>query len=267
MPRARDFACALVCAETLAEKLATPGELELEDPEPPLHLGAPGRPPQLQIVSSRALTVPPLAGMRDPHQRARILHAMANHELQAVELFAWALLAFPQAPLGFRAGLVKILSDEQVHLQLYIDRLHAHGHAFGDFGVTGHFWSKLEFMKTPLGFCCAMGMTFENANLDFAVEYAEAARAVGDPETAQVLERVHHDEINHVRFAWTWLEKLCGERGPWATYNELATFPLGPQRARGKTFDREARRRAGISDEFIALLEQTAPTRPSGRPR
>ena len=30
--------------------------------------------------------------MRDPAQRARILHALANHELQAIELFAWALL-------------------------------------------------------------------------------------------------------------------------------------------------------------------------------
>jgi IS4 transposase len=27
--------------------------------------------------------------MRDPAQRARILHALANHELQAAELFAW----------------------------------------------------------------------------------------------------------------------------------------------------------------------------------
>jgi len=30
-------------------------------------------------------------------QRALILHALANHELQAIELFAWALLAFTDA--------------------------------------------------------------------------------------------------------------------------------------------------------------------------
>ena len=64
--------------------------------------------------------MPPIAGMRDPAQRARILHALANHELQAIELFAWALLAFPDAPLAFRRGLVAILADEQRHLALYM---------------------------------------------------------------------------------------------------------------------------------------------------
>jgi len=36
-------------------------------------------------------------------------HALANHELQAIELFAWAVLAFPDTPIAFRRGLIAIL--------------------------------------------------------------------------------------------------------------------------------------------------------------
>ena len=123
--------------------------------------------------------MPPIAGMRDPAQRVRILHALANHELQAIELFAWALLAFPDAPLAFRRGLVAILADEQRHLALYTERLAALGTGFGDQPVTGHFWNKLDHLADPLAFVCAMGLTFENANLDFAGDYARAAHACG----------------------------------------------------------------------------------------
>jgi uncharacterized ferritin-like protein (DUF455 family) len=206
--------------------------------------------------------------MRDPSQRARILHALANHELQAIELFAWALLAYPTAPLAFRRGLVAILADEQRHMSLYIERLAAHGVSFGDHPVTGHFWNKLDHLIGPLEFVCAMGLTFENANLDFAGDYAAAARACGDDATAQVLDRVHTDEIGHVHFGWTWLKKLAGDAAdPWQAYLDHVKFPLGPRRARGARFDRDARRRAGFDERFIDELEATAPTRPSGEPR
>jgi uncharacterized ferritin-like protein (DUF455 family) len=205
--------------------------------------------------------------MRDPAQRARILHALANHELQAIELFAWALLAYPRAPLAFRRGLVAIIADEQIHFGLYCERLAAHGVVFGDQPVTGHFWNKLDHLADPLAFACAMGLTFENANLDFAGEYARAARACGDIATAEVLERVHADEIGHVHFGWVWLRRLAPDREPWAAYTETVRHPLGPRRARGKTFDRDARRRAGLDEAFIAALEAVAPTRPNGEPR
>ncbi|MBL0220694.1 MAG: DUF455 family protein [Myxococcales bacterium] len=264
---ARTYAQAIVTSETLEGKLVPPPELDLDDPEPPLRLAAPGRPANLAIVPGRSARVPPIAGMPDPAQRARILHALANHELQAIELFAWALLAFPAAPLAFRRGLVAILADEQRHLQLYRDRLAALGMTFGALPVTGHFWNKLDHLGTPLEFVCAMGLTFENANLDFAGDYAVAARACGDHATAAALAQVHEDEIAHVHFAWVWLQKLAGDRDPWEAYLASVRFPLGPKRARGAVLDREARRRAGFSEAFIDALDAVAPTRPSGEAR
>lgn len=265
---ARAYARSVVESDRLEDKLAPPpAGLVIEDGEAPLRIAAPGRPARLVIAAGREARVPPIAGMRDPAQRARILHALANHELQAIELFAWALLAYPDAPVAFRRGLVAILADEQRHFALYVERLAAHGVAFGDHPVTGHFWNKLDALVDPLAFACAMGLTFENANLDFAREYADAARACGDVATADVLARVHDDEIAHVHFGYVWLKKLAPDRAPWAVYCETVAFPLGPRRARGKTFDREARERAGLDAEFIDALEATSPTRPSGEPR
>ena len=95
--------------------------------------------------------------------------------LQAAELFAWSLLAFPGAPPAFRRGLLAILLDEQRHTRMYVARLEANGARFGDFPVHGYFWQKAPAIVSPLRFLCAMSLTFENANLDHTVDYAEAA--------------------------------------------------------------------------------------------
>lgn len=266
---ARAFAEHIVTSDSLAGKLVPPPELgdaAFERAGAPLRLTAPGRPATLAIVPGRQARVPPIAGMRDPAQRARILHALANHELQAIELFAWAVLAFPDTPIAFRRGLLAILADEQRHLELYRARLAAHGVTFGDHPVTGHFWNKLDHLSGPCEFVCAMNLTFENANLDFAGDYATAARAAGDTATAVALEQVHADEIRHVHFGWVWLRRLT-DGDAWQQYLAHIRPPLGPARARGASFDREARRRAGLDEAFIAALEAVSPTRPSGGPR
>ncbi|MGE0548500.1 MAG: DUF455 family protein [Kofleriaceae bacterium] len=269
---AHDYALAIVSCQTLAGKLAPPPDtLDFDQPFEALRLPAPGRPPELAIVASRNAKVPPLAGMRDPSQRARILHALANHELQAIELFAWAVLAYPDTPIAFRRGLLAVMADEQRHLQLYQDRLAALGSRFGAEPVTGHFWNKLDHLVGPIEFVCTMALTFENANLDFAGDYAAAARACGDDATAAALDRVHDDEIRHVHFGWVWLKRFAhtteGTFDPWQTYLAHVKYPLGPKRARGARFDREARRRAGLDEAFIEALAAIEPTRPSGAPR
>jgi uncharacterized ferritin-like protein (DUF455 family) len=251
----RDFAQDLVTTEDLVRKLAPPpAGLTDEDPGPPLRIEQPGRPPELRF--QRRIEVPSSEGMPDPAQRPRILHALANHELQAAELFAWALLAFPDAPRDFRRGLLRILADEQRHTRMYIARVEEAGARFGDYPVNGYFWSKVEAITTPLRFLCAMSLTFENANLDHTLEYEEAARRAGDAKTAAVIERVHRDEIEHVRFGWTWLQVFKKkDESAWDAYRANLTWPLRPAKARGRTFHREPREAAGLDPELIRRLE------------
>ncbi|MEM7584123.1 MAG: DUF455 family protein [Acidobacteriota bacterium] len=228
------------------------------DNQPPVRLSAPGRPEALRIRPAREVRIPPIEGYADPQQRVRILHALANHELQAAELFAWALLAFPQAPTEFRRGLLLILNDEQRHTRMYIARLQASGAEFGDFPVNGYFWNKVAEIHSPLDFICAMSLTFENANLDHTVDYAAAARRAGDPKTAGVIDRVHQDEVEHVRFGWRWLQVFKPEsHSAWRAYREHLSWPLRPAKARGRTFYRQGREAAGLDAEFIRRLEKS----------
>lgn len=258
----RDFALRLVTSEDLEEKLGPPtsGWAALSDrrPGPALRLARPGRPPGLAIVPASRVRVPALAGMADPEQRGRILHALANHELQAAELFAWALLTFPEAPAELRRGLAAILRDEQRHTRMYIARCRSLGVGFGDLPVTGYFWGKTPAIRSPRDFICAMSLTFENANLDHTTDGAEAARRAGDAKTAAVIERVHRDEIEHVRFGWRWLDRFREEgESPWEAYRRSLTWPLRPAKARGVSFHRKGREAAGLDPEFIRRLEES----------
>ncbi len=255
----REVARRIVESQSLAEKLAPPpAELGDREPGPPLRLARPGRPPELEIVPVWETRVPGPSGMADAAQRPRLLHALANHELQAAELFAWALLAFPGAPAAYRRGLVRILRDEQRHTKMYAARLAAHGVELGDHPVSGYFWSKVEHLDSPEPFVCAMSLTFENANLDHTVDLASLARKGGDPRTAAVIERVHRDEVEHVRFGWKWL-RLLKEEGQteWEAYRENLTWPLRPAKAKGRRFHSRGREAAGLDDDFIRRLEES----------
>ena len=174
---AREYARTILESGRLETKLAPPG-CDLEDlaPGQPWVLHRPVRDPVIKIRPGREVRIPARAGMCDPAQRVRIIHAFANHELQAVELFAWALLAFPDAPADFRRGLLRILADEQRHTRMYLKLLSRRSVTFGDFPVSGYFWAKAGEWSSPLRFIAAMSLTFECANLDHASDYGELAR-------------------------------------------------------------------------------------------
>lgn len=256
----REYALAILQAETLDGKLAPP-PVDLTDDAPgeAVRWPQPARPPRLAFTAARS-KMPGPGALVDPRRRASALHRFANHELQALEIMAWALLAFPDAPAAFRRGLVRILHEEQQHMALYIARMEALGLRFGDEPVNDYFWRKIEGIHTVLDYVAAMALTFEAANLDFALDFAESFRRVGDTASAEVVARVHEDEIGHVRFGIIWLRKLKPEGdSDWDTFTAHLHHPLHPARARGRRLDREARLKAGFDEGFLDRLDAITP--------
>jgi len=181
-----------------------------------------------------------------------MLHAFANHELLAIELFALALLRMPQAPPAFRRGLVRIITEEQRHLGMYLDRMKALGVAPGSVPVTRFLWDCLAPTDDPLDLCARMGLCFEQANLDHCVHFAEVLRQEGDPESAAVLDIVLADEIGHVRHAMSWLRKGKEPgQSDWDAFVARLSPPLSPRRARATQVQRAPRLAAGLDPDFI----------------
>lgn len=260
MTELRAFAERVLFGDTLGDKLAAPGLLTDDAPGPALVAapGAPGRPAALRLdrAPDARAEPPPEGRLDDPRARGRLLHAFANHELLALELFALALLRFPDAPAGFRLGLGRVMQEEQAHLAAYLERMAALGVRFGDEAPSAFFWTSLAPTRSPQELVAGLSLTFEQANLDFAAHFAAVLRRVGDEETAALLDRVLADEVGHVRHGLTWFERW---RDPatscWEAYVAALPPPLVPRRARGKgALQREARRAAGLPDDFVRRL-------------
>lgn len=254
----------------LETKLApAPPDLPDRDPGPALCIEAPARDPELSL-SRGAERLPRPGALRDAAARASCLARFAHHELMAAELFAWALLRWPDLPPGLRRELFRILGDEQRHCRLYLDRLHAHGSSLRDHSRSDYFWKHAETIARsphgPRAFLCAMGLTLEQANLDFSGLYAQAFRDAGDEASALVCEQVHRDEVRHVSIAARGLLDLSAPGTSDAeAYATCVPFPFGANRAKGRRFDTESRRRAGLSEAFIESVRR-ARSRPGRGP-
>jgi uncharacterized ferritin-like protein (DUF455 family) len=178
----------------------------------------------------------------------------------AVELFAWALLRWPDLPTALRRGFMGVLADEQRHCRLYLERLRAHGGSLEDQPRSDYFWKHAPAIAAsphgPRAFLCAMGLTLEQANLDFSLLYRDAFREAGDEASARVCQHVHDDEVQHVRLAALWLRRLAPaeQRDDLDAYLGAVPFPFAPARAKGRRFDVAARRRAGLSERFIEAV-------------
>ncbi len=257
----RAFAEQVLFASSLQEKLAPPQSPVSDDlPGTPIATPpSPGRPPELRFKDPAHPTrsrFPNLSQLDQPHERGRLLHFFANHELLAVELMALVLLRFPNAPPSFRRGVLNTLLDEQEHTRLYLNRMQACGIHFGDLPVSGFFWRAVSGMQSPVDYVAGLSLTFEQANLDFARHFAHAFRSVGDADSASLLDRIYHDEIAHVAYGLKWFRRWKNPRlSDWDAFCQQLRFPLSPQRAKGFSLNTEGRRAAGFDPDFIAHLE------------
>ena len=229
-----------------------------EPGEPILDIDRPARDAPLAMgPGGGALPAP--GSLANADARRECLSRFAHHELQAVEYFAWALLRWPDAPLELRRGLVSALGDEQRHCRLYLDRLEALGGHFESGDHSDYFWQQAPAIAASeaglRAFLSAMGLTLEQANLDFTLTYRDAFRDAGDEESAEICQVVHDDEVAHVALAVRWLRRLSGgedaKDADLRDYLETVPFPLGPARAKGRRFDSAPRKRAGLSTALI----------------
>jgi uncharacterized ferritin-like protein (DUF455 family) len=213
----------------------------------------PGRPRSTQSLKDQG----PVSRdqLEKPFNQAKLLHSFANHELLAIEVMALVLLRFPDAPMLFQKGLIQTMRDEQKHFMLYQERLRELGFDFGYFGLNEYLWNVCRSATSPLSFVTQMSLTFEQANLDYAVYFQKIFENLNEAKTAEILATVYRDETKHVHHGLVWFNQWrSNNKSDWEEYQEILEAPLSPARAKGLSFQADIRQKLGFSDEFVRQL-------------
>ncbi len=166
--------------------------------------------------------VPSSEGLGEEARRKRV-HREINQEIQTLEIAALCLADYPDAPWDLRMELARQCWDEARHAALYYRRLGEMGGQKGDYAIANLDWSVVTMLDSLAARLAVQHRTFEAGSLDLESAGIPMYRAVGDDATADIMEAVVADEIQHVRFANVWLKKLTDE-DPKATLEVAAAI-------------------------------------------
>jgi uncharacterized ferritin-like protein (DUF455 family) len=231
------------------------GRLDL-DVDAVLHPAAavPGRPELPELVSPRLLGRRSMATIEG---RAMLVHALAHIEFNAINLALDAIWRFPGMPPEYYADWLRVAKEEAGHFILLSSHLHTLGFQYGDFNAHDSLWEMVE--KTRGDVLARMALvprTMEARGLDAIPPLRSKLMQAGDMDAAAILDVLLQDEIGHVEIGNRWFTYLCQLRGlaPVATFAELAQQYAAP--AMRGPFNIEARRKAGFTDEELAILQR-----------
>ncbi|MBS0217317.1 MAG: ferritin-like domain-containing protein [Proteobacteria bacterium] len=229
------------------------GELAADAASPPPQaIAMPGRPATPKLVHPRDL---PRRGFGSTEGRAAFIHAVAHIEFNAIDLACDAIHRFRGMPAEYYADWVMVADDEARHFMMLRGRLQAFGHDYGDFDAHNGLWEMAE--KTAHDGLARMALVprvLEARGLDVTPGMIVKLRALGDDETADILEVILREEVVHVAAGSRWYRWHCEQAGiePRARFRELLEeYASGVLH---KPFNVEARKQAGFDAEELESL-------------
>ena len=112
----RQFCSGILGSGDLKSKLSPPHQqdgqpLDDDNPGQPIYIAHPVRNPEIAMASGQP-SLPKVGALGSPEARIRCLSRFAHHELMAVELFAWALLRWPELRPELRRDRRKMRPDQ-----------------------------------------------------------------------------------------------------------------------------------------------------------
>lgn len=241
-------------AATLTLDLALPTGAALHLPAVP---GIPGRPAKPRLVPHTAVRQTSLAA---PEGRARLLHAIAHIEFNAIDLALDIAWRFGGMPDDFYRDWIRVAREEALHFNLLREHLSTLGVDYGDFEAHNGLWEMSERTRGDvLDRLALVPRTLEARGLDASPAVRAKLVGAGDQRAGAILDIILRDEIGHVAIGNRWYRAVCAARGlePLATAADLAVRHEAP-RPRGP-FNLEARRAAGFDEQELAALSAPFP--------
>lgn len=229
--------------------------LPIAERAPEAPTGVPGRPGRPELVHPARV---PRRSPFKPEGLAALLHAIAHIEFNAINLALDAAWRFEGMPREFHLDWVRVAAEEAYHFSLLLPLLSDLGHAYGDFAAHDNLWTMCT--RTQGDVVARMALvprTLEARGLDATPQIQQRLRAVGTPlalRAVDVLDIILRDEVGHVAIGNHWYRWLCAREGldPVAHYRVLVERHDAPRLH--PPFNEVARKRAGFSDDELALL-------------
>jgi uncharacterized ferritin-like protein (DUF455 family) len=141
--------------------------------------------------------------------RREILHRHMTNEMTSVDMAAICVAEFPDAPWGLRMELARQAWDEARHVRVLYRRLKELGGRKGEFPITTLEWDVTCACDNLVGRITIQNRTLEAGAMDVIGLITQTMRTAGDTTTADILDGINTDEIQHVRFANRWIKKLA----------------------------------------------------------
>ncbi|PLW52549.1 hypothetical protein PCANC_07699 [Puccinia coronata f. sp. avenae] len=196
--------------------------------------------------------------------RIKLLHALANIELWAIDL-AWDIITrFAQEqingqllPRAFFTDFGKVAEDEAKHFTLLREALRRLGSDWGELPIHDGLWqSARDTSHSLISRLCIIHLVHEARGLDVNPTQIKRVRDAGDLETAQSLEIIHADEVTHVAAGHRWLCHICNNSVPKTApvtvfRKEVEVHFFGKLKP---PFNVEDRARAGLDPSFYQDL-------------
>lgn len=189
------------------------------------------------------------------------MHSEQNQEIQTLEIAALCLADYPSAPWELRLELARQCWDEARHAALYLRRLVELGGHKGQYAIANLDWSVVTMLDSLPARLAVQHRTFEAGSMDLESQAIPMLRDAGDDVTADIMEAVTTDEIQHVRFANVWLKCLT-DADPRAvlqiasamTWLRRVVVATGGDPLKQVATDIESRQLAGFSNDDIAAV-------------
>ena len=181
--------------------------------------------------------------------QARLIHDLANIELQAMELALRTLYEYPESPLDFRRELAEIARSEAFHLKLCLETLKTLNFTWGHWPIHLALWQSVSAQDSLIERIFIVHRYLEASGLDAGAAILSRLSGVSDKRCLKTIGQIVKDEIEHVDFGSKWFRYFClaDSKNPDSEFSVLLEkfSKMIPRKERPSY---ELRRRAGFSE-------------------
>ncbi len=221
------------------------------------------RAPSIPVVPGRDIAVvhatdmPKRAGLSFREGQGRLLHDLANIELQAMELCYRTWSEYPEAPEEFQQELLGLLASEASHLELCLSGLNDLGFKWGDWPIHAALWLSVSSEDDLIDRVLIVHRYLEGNGLDAGDTLLRRLTGVAKSPVHSIVTQINTEELDHVQFGSRWYANLCKLQ----KLDLQNDFPERFNRIENRIPHRiekmniELRKRAGFSEEEIRFLD------------